>query len=126
MSAGRADRNPPPGDFLRYAALVTTICEGGPDTPSNLDALLVRLLPWRAFLSSSSQIGNLWVIQSLASASFWNPLISSKAPSPGAHSPGLRLAMRGMSDLKRWKRILHVVLSDGAVPVFLTAGRACA
>jgi len=56
MSAGWADRNPPPGDFLRYAALVTTICEGGPDTPSNLDALLVRLLPWRAFLSSSSQI----------------------------------------------------------------------
>jgi hypothetical protein len=29
----------------------------------------------------------------------------------GAYCPGLRLAMRGMSDLKRWKRVLHVVLT---------------
>jgi hypothetical protein len=29
----------------------------------------------------------------------------------GAYCPGLRLAMRGMSDLKRWKRVLHVLLT---------------
>jgi hypothetical protein len=45
MSAGRADRNPPPGDFLRYAALVTTICEGGPDTPSRVHLDALSLIP---------------------------------------------------------------------------------
>jgi hypothetical protein len=62
----------------------------------------------------------------LASASFWNPLIASKVPSSWRAQPRTPSRHARMSDLKRWKRILHVILSDGAVPVFLTAGRACA